>query len=265
LDTTPPDDAAAGFIAIPGQGVAGAARIPTLYIRAIEKAGGRAEVFCPFDQLRTDENVPEDVTIHMDVDLDDVSVLDQASGLLLPGGGDVDPIQYGQPRHPRTRGISRERDRYEINLLREALKRDMPVLAICRGFQLLNVTMGGTLVQHLADEGERLDHDRDMPRAEPVHTLKIEPGCYLGEVFGKLEVPVNSHHHQGLDRVADGLDQVAWSGDGVLEAVIASGYSWVVGVQWHPEVMAPMASAQLRLFEEFVAASRSYTERTAAA
>jgi putative glutamine amidotransferase len=141
----------------------------------------------------------------------------------------------------------------------------MPVLCICLGFQLLNVVLGGTLDQHLADDPERLDHDRDMPRAEPVHHARLVPGSGLEDVFGAIDLPVNSHHHQGLDRLAAGLEPAAWAGDGVLEAVVAPGYSWVVGVQWHPEVMAPLDHRQLALFERFVAATRRYSaERSAA-
>lgn len=261
LDTTAGVNAAAGHIAITGQGVVGEGRIPVLYAHAIDKAGGLPKVFSPFDQLKDDEWIPPGLEVSFGVDPDDLSPLDGAVGLLLPGGGDIDPINYGQPRHPLTRRVSRERDRLELNLLREALKRDLPVLAICRGFQLLNVGLGGTLDQNLGDEGERMDHDRDMPRAEPVHNVKIEDDCYLAEIFGGTHIPVNSHHHQGLDRVADVLRKVAWSTDGVLEGVISTEHTWVVGVQWHPEVMAPIDHRQMRLFEGFVAA----TERHAAA
>ncbi|MFP5298533.1 MAG: gamma-glutamyl-gamma-aminobutyrate hydrolase family protein, partial [Actinomycetota bacterium] len=144
-------------------------------------------------------------------------------------------------------------------------KRDLPVLAICRGFQLLNVGLGGTLDQNLGDEGERMDHDRDMPRAEPVHNVKIEEGCYLAEILGGTHVPVNSHHHQGLDRLAAELRPVAWATDGILEAVISTEHTWVVGVQWHPEVMAPLDQRQMRLFEEFIAATERYAAESDAA
>lgn len=264
LDTTP-QPGGDGHIVMTGQGTSRDARIPVLYASAIEKAGGYARVYSPFDHLRADERIPPGLDVTMDVDPEDTSPLDGAVGLLLPGGGDIDPINYGEPRHPRTRRTSRERDRLELTLLREALRRDMPILAICRGFQLLNVCFGGTLDQHLADDSERLDHDRDMPRAEPVHRVKIADGCWLAEVFQGNVVPVNSHHHQGLGRISDELEEVAWAGDGVLEAVIARNYTWVVGVQWHPEVMAPLDHRQLRLFESFVEETGRYAaERSAA-
>jgi putative glutamine amidotransferase len=201
----------------------------------------------------------------MAVEPDDTSPLDGASGLLLPGGGDIDPSFYGEPRHPRTRNTSRLRDRFELTILQEALRRDMPILCVCRGLQLLNVALGGTLDQHLADHPERLEHDRDMPRAEPAHSLRIKEGSAFVDLFEGLETEVNSHHHQGLDRIADGLEEVAWAGDGTLEAVIYEKRAWVVGVQWHPEVMAPVDHRQMRIFEKFVAATERYAASSEAA
>lgn len=265
MDTTAATENVSGHIAITGQGIVGEGRVPTLYAHAIDKAGGLPKVFSPFDALRAEEHIPEGLPVTLGVEADDLSPLDGAVGLLLPGGGDIDPINYGQPRHPLTRRISRERDRLELNLLREALKRDLPVFCICRGFQLLNVCLGGTLDQNLSDEGERMDHDRDMPRAEPVHGIRITEGSHLAEILGDTHIPVNSHHHQGLDRVADGLEEVAWAGDGVLEAVVSAKHTWVVGVQWHPEVMAPIDHRQMRLFEEFVEATKRYAATSSAA
>ncbi|HEU4481042.1 MAG TPA: gamma-glutamyl-gamma-aminobutyrate hydrolase family protein [Actinomycetota bacterium] len=270
MDTTGSDavlseDVTDGWIAITGQGREGAGRIPLLYARGVDRAGGHPRVYSPFDQLRDEETVPAQLHLEMSVDPDDTSPLDGAIGLLLPGGGDIDPAVYGEPRHPRTKNVSKLRDRIELTLLREALRRDMPVLCICRGFQLLNVHLGGTLDQHLADHPERLEHDRDMPRAEPAHSIRIKEGSPLVELLDGSEIPVNSHHHQGLGRIADGLEEVAWSGDGVLEAVIATDFSWVLGVQWHPEVMAPVDHRQMRIFERFVAATARYAESRAAA
>jgi putative glutamine amidotransferase len=253
-----------GWIVLTGQGHEGAGRIPILYAREIDRAGGTPRVFTPFNEAE-DQILPEKLDITWGVDPDDASPLEGAIGLLLPGGGDVDPACYGHPRHPRTRKVSRERDRLELTLLREALKRDMPVLAICRGFQLLNVFLGGTLDQNLADNADRLDHDRDMPRAEPVHNIMIKSDSSLAEMLGGTEIPVNSHHHQGLEKVAPELDMIAWAGDGTLEAVVARDYTWVLGVQWHPEVMAPVDHRQMRIFGDFVDATRTYAERRSAA
>lgn len=266
LDITAKDDGPAEpWIAITGQGREGAARCPLLYARAVDRAGGKPRVFTPFDDFRPEENVPDALPVQMSVDPEDPSALDGAAGLLLPGGGDIDPMHYGAPRHPRTRNISRLRDRYELTMLREALKRDMPVLCICRGFQLLNVILGGTLEQHLPDHPERLEHDRDMPRAEPAHSITVQEGSLLATMFDSHEVAVNSHHHQGVDKLADGIEEVAWAGDGILEAIVATGYSWVLGVQWHPEVMAPVDHKQMRIFEEFVAATEKYAANRHAA
>jgi putative glutamine amidotransferase len=253
-----------GWITLPGQGTEGAGRIPILYAHEVERAGGKPRVFTPFDEAE-DQILPETLDITWGVDPEDRSPLDGAIGLLLPGGGDIDPAHYGHPRHPRTKKVSRVRDRLELTLLREALKRDMPVLAICRGFQLLNVFLGGTLDQHLSDNMERIDHDRDMPRAEPVHNVRVKADSVLAKMFGETEVPVNSHHHQGLEKVASELDMIGWAGDGTLEAVVARDYTWVLGVQWHPEVMAPVDHRQMSIFSEFVEATRRYAERRSAA
>ena len=248
-----------GHIAITSLKRNGRMRPPTDYVLAVESAGGWARVFSTF--VPSD---PDDVPVGMDltagVDPDDLSPLDGAVGLVLPGGGDIDPALYGQEPHPQTHAVSRHRDAFEANLLEAALERDLPVLAICRGMQLLNVVLGGTLEQHLADRAGRLDHYRDRPRAEHAHGVNIEPGSLLEEIFGATRIQVNSHHHQGLERVASTLEQVAWSEDGVLEGVVARNQTWTVGVQWHPEVMAPVEARQARIFEAFVAATMGYAQ-----
>ncbi|MGI8773621.1 MAG: gamma-glutamyl-gamma-aminobutyrate hydrolase family protein [Actinomycetota bacterium] len=257
-------EAPSGHIVMTGQGIASEGRLPVLYAREVTRAGGSPRVYSPFEPNELDR-IPEGLPVEFEVDTEDASPLDGAAGLLLPGGGDIDPIVYGHPRHPRTRRVSRERDKLETTLLREALRRDMPVLAICRGFQLLNVQLGGTIEQNLGDNPERLGHDRDMPRAEPVHHVRIKPGSLLEEIVGASEIPVNSHHHQGLEVVADGLEEIAWAGDGTLEAVVSRNHSWVLGVQWHPEVMAPVDHQQMKIFSAFLEATRLYLRTSAAA
>jgi putative glutamine amidotransferase len=150
--------------------------------------------------------------------------------------------------------VSHRRDRFELTMLGAALEQDIPVLAICHGMQLLNVELGGALDQHLSDDAARLDHDRDRPRAEPVHDVKIKPHSLLATIIGTTKTPVNSHHHQGLETIGDGLEEIAWAGDGVLEAVVMRDHKWVLGVQWHPEAMAAVDSGQRRVFDAFVAA-----------
>jgi gamma-glutamyl-gamma-aminobutyrate hydrolase PuuD len=204
------------------------------------------------------EETPDGLEVTFDLDPLDPSALEGASGLLIPGGGDIDPELYGKQRHPRTHNVSQRRDRFELTMLGAALERDMPVLAICHGMQLLNVYFGGSLVQHIADSPRRLDHDRDKPRAEPVHDLLIKEGSQLQEILGKTHAQVNSHHHQGLDGAAGPLVEVGWAEDKVLEAVVSSEHSWCLGVQWHPEAMADVDNTQLRIFEKFVEAARRY-------
>jgi gamma-glutamyl-gamma-aminobutyrate hydrolase PuuD len=253
LDTTPRLDQP---IAVVGQWRKGYARLPVPYVHAVELAGGKTRVLATFE-LPPEDDDPVEGDVHLGMDPLDASGLDGCSGLLLPGGGDIDPEWYGCERHPRTHNVSHRRDRFELTLLEAALERDMPVLAICHGMQLLNVHFGGTLEQHLADKDERLEHDRDMPRAEPVHNVDVEADTILAGALGN-HAAVNSHHHQGLDVVAPALRKVAWSEDGVLEGVEASDYPWVLGVQWHPEAMADTDSGQKTIFDRFVDAAVAF-------
>nr|MDQ3958530.1 gamma-glutamyl-gamma-aminobutyrate hydrolase family protein [Actinomycetota bacterium] len=232
-------------------------KFPLLYARSVQLAGGEPFVLSTFEMASTEE-IPGDVSLTTGVDPYDASGLDDATALLLPGGGDIDPEWYGCERHPRTHGVSHRRDRFELTLLEAALERDLPILAICHGMQLLNVLLGGTLDQHLADQPQRLQHDRDMPRAEPAHKIRIKERSALARVVGGAVTDVNSHHHQGLERIGEGLEEIAWAEDGVLEAVVSSRHSWVLAVQWHPEAMAAVDPRQLAIFEEFVAVARAY-------
>ncbi len=230
--------------------------VPKRYARAVRAAGADARVYSTFT---SPVESPDELEVVASLDPKDLSPLDEASGLVIPGGGDIDPKWYGAAHiHSHTRNVSPRRDRFEMSLLREALERDMPVLAICHGMQLLNVTFGGTLDQHLADSPQRLDHDRDLPRAEPVHKLRLKDGSLLAGVFETTLADINSHHHQGLDRVAKPLEEIGWAEDGVLEAVVSTEHSWVVGVQWHPESMSPADRRQAALFEAFVEAADDF-------
>ena len=173
--------------------------------------------------------------------VDCATSLDGLAGLCLAGGADVDPALYDQTPHPETEEPDRERDRIECALLREALERDLPVLAICRGLQLLNVAMGGSLRQHI--EG----HDR---RKIPVaHAVAIAPGSRVAEILGPGEYAVNSRHHQCAGRVADRLLVTAAAPDGVIEALEMPGKGFVLAVQWHPE--ARPRSRDAALFHAF--------------
>jgi putative glutamine amidotransferase len=178
--------------------------------------------------------------------------LDAVHALLLAGGADVDPARYGADRHLATGPARPDRDEWELALARAALARDLPVLAVCRGMQVLNVALGGSLTQHLPDAvGTELHcptvgvHGR--------HDVRLADGSLLGDVFGGQTV-VATYHHQSVDRLGAGLVPAAWAEDGVVEAVELSGRAWVVGVQWHPEALygAP-------LFDAFVTACRAQT------
>ena len=241
------------------------AHFPVNYTTAVSIANGSSAVLGPYPKIceKDEAAIPDDVPLRLHVDPDEPGLLDGACGLLLPGGGDVDPARYGQEPHPRTHNVHGLRDELEFSLVRDALALDMPVLAICRGMQLLNVFLGGSLEQHLADDPGRLEHDRDRPRAEAAHELRLKDGSRLARMVGTERLPINSHHHQGLGRVAPDLEEVGWSEDGVLEAVESKAHTWVLGVQWHPEAMAPLESRQLAIFRAFVGASEAYARRSA--
>lgn len=176
-------------------------------------------------------------------------MLDGLDGLVLTGGADVDPARYGADRLDTTDLPRTDRDDWEIALALAAVDRDKPVLGICRGLQVLNVALGGTLIQHLPDVLGHDDH-RGSVGEFPLHLVKIDPQSVLAAAVGDaLEVP--THHHQAIDAVAAPLAVTAWSSDGVVEAVTCPGRAWVNGVQWHPEV-----DGEQPLFRAFVAACR---------
>jgi gamma-glutamyl-gamma-aminobutyrate hydrolase PuuD len=212
-----------------------AALIPYDYVRAIERAGGRAVLVPP-----SVEGVEE--------------TLDALDGILFSGGNDLDPESYGADAHPETTGTRPERDRGELALLEGALARDMPMLAVCRGFQVLNVARGGDLVQHLPDTVGHEQH-RAVKGVCSEHGVRIDDASRLGSVLGG-EVPVKSHHHQGVGRVGDGLREAAWADDGTVEALEDPEKRFAVGVLWHPE-----AGDDLKLFEALVAEAGAYREQ----
>lgn len=183
-------------------------------------------------------------------------------GLVLVGGGDVDPARYAAERHPRTYGVYEESDALEIALVNAAVEQGVPTLAICRGMQVLNVARGGTLVQHITREPGYGKHGQPG-EGHAEHSVEIEPGTLLAKTQGGASTIETcwSYHHQILDVLGDGIVVSARSSDGVIEAVelapsIAKG--WLVGIQWHPERTAHQDSAQQALFDALVeqAASR---------
>jgi gamma-glutamyl-gamma-aminobutyrate hydrolase PuuD len=177
--------------------------------------------------------------------------LEALDGLIFSGGSDLDPELYGQEAHAETLGVARNRDTAELALLGAALERDMPVLAICRGSQVLNVARGGDLVQHLPDLVGDEKH-KHIPGTFADHDVSVEDGSRLSSVLGE-RAPVKSHHHQGLGKVGEGLRVVAYAEDGTIEAVEDPTRRFALGVLWHPE-----AGEDARLFEELVREAEQY-------
>jgi putative glutamine amidotransferase len=210
------------------------ALVPMDYVRAVERAGGRPLLVPP-----SDEGVEE--------------ALDAVDGLIFSGGSDLDPATYGQEAHPETRGVVADRDRAELTLLQAALARDMPVLAVCRGSQVLNVALGGDLIQHLPDEVGH-DNHKHTPGEYSDHDVALEPETRLASLLGD-HAPVKSHHHQGFGRLGSGLREAARADDGTLEALEDPSRRFVLGVLWHPE-----AGEDQRLFAELVEEARRYRE-----
>jgi gamma-glutamyl-gamma-aminobutyrate hydrolase PuuD len=177
----------------------------------------------------------------------------RSHGILLTGGGDVAPAMYGESAGPETEPPDPGRDAVEAGLIDEALVRNLPLLAICRGMQILNVRLGGSLIQHLPN-AER--HVRRTPdRSMPAHKVVIEQGTMLASIAQCATWDVNSRHHQAVARLGKGLRICARDAeDGTIEAIEFPGRRYVLGVQWHPENQAPMDPEQARLFQSFVAA-----------
>ena len=209
-----------------------AALVPAQYVKAVERAGARPLLVPPIgDGLG-----------------ETLEVLD---GLIFSGGSDLEPEMYGQDAHEETYGTVRERDEAELALLSAALEHDMPVLAICRGSQVLNVALGGDLVQHLPEVVGDEKH-KHTPGVFADHDVEVEPGTRIGELLGD-RAPVKSHHHQGFGRLGTGLVEAARAEDGTIEAVEDPSRRFALGVLWHPE-----AGEDLKLFEELVREAREY-------
>jgi putative glutamine amidotransferase len=181
-------------------------------------------------------------------------------GLVLTGGGDVEPARFGEIAHPSTTLVSAERDALELDLVDRALRDDVPLFAICRGLQVVNVALGGTLHQHIPDAfGETVQHSQSEKRHVPTHPVKVlTEDTRLGGILGSPELAVNSFHHQALRTLGRGLRDVAWAPDQVIEAIEHEDRRrFVVGVQWHPEDLVADDAAARALFTAVVEAARA--------
>jgi putative glutamine amidotransferase len=182
-------------------------------------------------------------------------VLDLVRGLILAGGSDLDPIHYKEEPRVQLKMIDPIRDAFEMAICREAMSRDMPILAICRGMQVLNVAAGGTLYQDVTEPTrEMLLHEQNAPRWHPTHDVVLTHGSVLGEILGCGKCRVNSFHHQTIREIAPGFVGCAKASDGTVEAIENPDSRFMIGVQWHPENLAQRSAFWLRLFERFVVA-----------
>ena len=212
-----------------------AAFTPLAYVRAVEQAGGRPLLVPP------NESAIEET-------------LDVLDGVVFSGGGDLDPHTYGAEAHPETMQVNPARDQAELALLEAALARDMPVLAVCRGSQVLNVARGGDLVQHLPEEvGHDLHRHKQPMMAD--HKVTVKADSRLGSILGE-HAPVKSSHHQGFGRLGEGLREAAWAEDGTVEALEDPSHRFALGVLWHPE-----EGEDYSLFAALVEEAAAYSAR----
>jgi putative glutamine amidotransferase len=212
------------------------------YIRAVERAGGVPLLLTPYHSPAALARFSE----HID-------------GLLLTGGGDIDPARFGESAHAKTELVSAERDELELQrVTRQAIEIGRPLLAICRGLQVVNVALNGTLHQHVPDEfGDEISHSQAGARSDRTHDVEIAPGTLLASLAGGDRLRVNSFHHQSIKDLGDGLRPVAWADDKVVEAVELPGArGFGLAVQWHPEELVDVDAAALRLFQALVDAAR---------
>ena len=212
----------------------GAYALPEPYVATLVAAGARVALLPPAQPGAAEE------------------LLERFDGLLLAGGGDIEPARYGAGDHPAQYGIDPARDELELELARVAVRTGVPTLGICRGVQLLNVAFGGTLIQHLPEGDGHVVHRDEAKQA--MHDVEVEPGSRLAGALGQTRAACRSHHHQGLDRIGDGFRPVAWAPDGLVEG-IERDQGWTVGVLWHPESTAAADPVQHALLRGFAAAA----------
>ena len=221
---------------VPSGGVGGYGA-PDTYVHPVRRAGAHAALLLPGDERAPDE------------------LLERFDALLLVGGGDVEPERYGQEPVGEVYGLEPDRDAFEVALLHRALERDLPTLCICRGMQVMNVAFGGDLVQHLPADDRCMAHGVPTEADALLHDVKLLAGSRIAEAAGTEVVASSSHHHQGIDRLGDGLVATGWTEDGLVEA-IESERGWIVGAQGHPEDTAASDPAQQGLFDALVRRAR---------
>lgn len=212
-------------------------RLPN-YQGSVERAGGNVEPLYP-------DSITSDALHHLD-------------GLLLTGGGDVDASEFNDTNHPKVHHINRPRDQMELTLTREALGRGIPVFGICRGMQVMNIALGGNLIQDIPDEIKTLlvHDDSQNSRQNLIHEVSVMEGTKLRRILGKDRIAVNSFHHQAVKDLGKGLIATAWSDDGVIEGIELPNGPYFLGVQWHPEEFVDHGAIFHSLFQAFVEASR---------
>jgi putative glutamine amidotransferase len=218
------------------------AYVNSAYLHAVQQAGGVPVVLPPQLSAVSFERLVRGM-----------------DGLLLTGGGDIDPTVFGETPHPTVSEVAPVRDALELAAVRLALERRLPILAICRGLQVLNVALGGTLFQDVAsDPGTRLQHSQPEPRDQPTHRVQVKAGSCLAETLGTDEIEVNSMHHQAVKALGAGLAAVAFAPDQIIEGVeLTDTGRLVLGVQWHPEELVTHSEPARRLFAALVGSARS--------
>ena len=211
------------------------------YLEAVEAAGGIPVILAPLPARRLE------------------SIIDRLDGICLSGGPDLEPACYGADAHPQLGPTEPEVDLFELGLVRAARRRGMAILAICRGMQVLNVSRGGTLIQHLPDLTDAIHHRQAERATQPTHAVAVAAESRLARIVESERIEVNSFHHQAIDTLGAGLEPVGWSDDGVIEAVEAPGDVFTLGVQWHAECLTARPE-QERLFRSFIAAAEARAE-----
>ena len=215
--------------------------VPQPYLDAIVRAGGEGAVLLPRSITAAEAD----------------AIIANFDGLMLLGGGDVSPSQYGEEREDKTYGVIRVRDEFEIALLDAATRASLPVFGICRGAQLLAVARGGTLLQHITDTPGIRDHGKPgVESGANLHELSIAADTKLSAILGVDTVMASCHHHQAVATIPNGLRQSASAPDGIIEAIESTDDHFCIAVQWHPEDTAATDTNQQRLFDAFVEACR---------